>query len=1145
LSSVPEFIGKAYRLHEKLGEGSMGSVYRATHRLTGRIVALKRVRSMQEPEDVATENTARESPWNQNSIALRMSLAEEFQTLASLRHPHIVAVLDYGFDEQQDPYFTMELLRSPKNVLDWCRNQPIDFKIKILVHLLRALTYLHHRGVLHRDIKPSNVLVEDNQLKLLDFGIANAIGASTGLAGTLEYMAPELFLGRPATPASDLYSVGVLAYELLTNRFPHNVRSRTHFLQDVLGENSDATLIPVVVDLITARNFGTPVARDLDEATLLQRNLVDLEQNAGALAAIVTRLLAKDPADRYRDAAAVIRDLGKALGQSLPVETVETRESFLQAASFVGREIELAHLLDSLKAAQAGQGSVLMISGESGVGKSRLVSELRTRALVRSARVVSSQCQKEPSHSYQLWSKVLRELCLYTEITSQEIGVLKDIVPDIEALLDRVGQKPEPLPPQAAQARLRSAIEALFRRQTQLVLVLLEDLQWAELESLELLARLTSAIQSLPVLVVGTYRSHEAQEALRSLRGTQTIPLERLTELQIQTLCESMLGTAVTQPAMVQYLHRQTAGNAFFLVEVLRALATMAGQLDLVSQQELPEQLLTGGIEQLLERRLAQLPETDQAVLEVAAVAGRRLDERVLAHASGRQELSAWHMLCANAGILEAAAGIWYFAHDKMREFLLSRLGETRKQQIHRQVAESITAVYPDTTSHDAELAYHWNHADVPENAYICYLKAAQAASRLFIVAEARAHFSAALSLLARLPDTLDNRRRRVDTLIALTGVSLYAAKLDLILAHMSLAESLLDSILQFAPNTSADQARLAKVYFYRGRGYFVNGEVSQSIGSYEKTRQLAEKCGEKALYALSTGVIGHALVCQGRMGLARQYLTEAVAYFEPIGAGPDWGRMLAFLGVVMVAQGDVEQGFAHLDRVVKAAQDPTSVMLSHGYSSLAGLYMLDWGLMHDLAQKAVVIARQNDDQLIYCSALWLQAWSASMLGKQSEAEECQHKAHALFAKRGTVLNHDQLCVADADISLNGGHIEQAIANCQKAMIVSQNIDSIFGQGLAHRTWAAALAAQTPPDWAGALQHAEASLRFFEQGEAWLMVAHAHMILGKLAYGRGDLAKARAHRQKAAAQFAKSGLVDLLAEAQSHQAQNASERQVS
>ncbi|MCI0580417.1 MAG: serine/threonine protein kinase, partial [Chloroflexi bacterium] len=286
----------------------MGNVYRANDRLTGQDVALKRV---------ITADELLASTYGDTSYNPRLALAQEFEALASLRHPHIIAVLDYGFDDERQPYFTMDLLENAKTIVEAGHRQPLAAKITLLVQVLQALAYIHRRGLVHRDLKPGNVLVAPTLpgagslngvagvgvVKVLDFGLSVDINKATGTVGTLYYMAPEVLRGVSAGPPADLYAVGVLAYELFAGHNPFRDSDSVTVLDRILNVTPNVAVLEV----------PQPVQRLLE------------------------RLLAKEIANRYTSADEVIRDLSAAIDQPVPVETEATRESFLQAARLVGR----------------------------------------------------------------------------------------------------------------------------------------------------------------------------------------------------------------------------------------------------------------------------------------------------------------------------------------------------------------------------------------------------------------------------------------------------------------------------------------------------------------------------------------------------------------------------------------------------------------------------------------------------------------------------------------------------------------------------------------------------------------------------------------------------------------------------------------
>lgn len=671
-------INNRYVLCEKLGEGSFGAVYRTLDRLTGNTVALKQVTSP--PTQLMFSSRG-------DGKRVDLALAQEFRTLASLRHPHIISVLDYGFDQKRQPYFTMELLENPKTILQAGENQSIQTQISLLIELLQALTYLHRRGILHRDLKSANVLVTGHgRVKVLDFGLSTTVERATGTGGTLLYMAPELLRNQPSNRASDLFAFGIIAYQLLTGHYPFDRRSHTRIVSSILHQNPDFTGI----------------------------------ENA-QLAGVVATCLEKDPKARYDNAQKVVRALNEATGQPPPLESEAIRESYLQTAPFVGRANSLARLESALDAMLEGQSSVWLVGGESGVGKSRLVEELRIRALVNGVLVVRGQSVDGGGLPYQLWRDVLPRLILSIDLSDLEAGVLKAVVPHIETLMGREVPDIPPLTGTAGQQRLVQVITDVLKRQSQPLLLVLEDLQWTN-EGLAVLQHLAQIAEPQPWLLIGTYRQDERPDLPNEVSHTDLLSLKRLSENTIAELSQAMLGESGKQPDVLELLQRETEGNAFFLVEIVRALAEEAGQLADVGRMTLPATVFTGGIRKISQRRLSRVPQRCRPLLKQAAVTGRQLDKALLGLFAQDVSVENWLNACANAAVLEVTDNRWRFAHDKLRETVVAELSDDERPLLHRQVAQAIETIYPDDDQYAAILADHWQFAgDSEKEAYYAF----------------------------------------------------------------------------------------------------------------------------------------------------------------------------------------------------------------------------------------------------------------------------------------------------------------------------------------------------------------------------------------------------------------------------------------
>jgi tetratricopeptide (TPR) repeat protein len=443
---------------------------------------------------------------------------------------------------------------------------------------------------------------------------------------------------------------------------------------------------------------------------------------------------------------------------------------------------------------------------------------------------------------------------------------------------------------------LNLTIVEFCQRQPQPVLLLLEDLQWCN-ESLEPLKMLLRMVRQLPWLVVCNYRDEERRDLPVELPEAQLIKLNRLNETAIAELSAAMLGKTGEQPEVLALIQRESEGNTFFVVEVVRALAEEAGQLSAIGRHSLPRNLLAGGMQQVLRRRLARVPGWAQATLKVAAVVGRQLDPPVLLATAGDLDWESWLTACANAAVLDMADGHWRFAHDKLRATLLADLADNERSLLHGQVAQALEIVYPNDIAYAETLVDHWEQAGVQSKA-LPYL--VQVIERFIRIT---ANYAGAEALIARGLRYTETSHHAI--LLRLAGdAKRYQYDYEGALAHYA-------ACLQINPTNLQERAAvfngLSSACCLQGR----YGEAE----AYARQALAAAGNGEDT-HNLATGLYNLAVIAdaQGQYEFAKRHYGESLAIWQR--REDRWGqaRVLNRLGVMASKEGKREVARAYFD---------------------------------------------------------------------------------------------------------------------------------------------------------------------------------------------------------------------------------------
>ena len=694
---APEVIAGRYRVEGFLGRGGRKRVYRARDT---------------EAENREVAVAVFETEGIEETVLARAR--REAQAMGKLgEHPHVVRVLDSG-EEDRVPYIVSEYVGGGDvaGVLEDSegRRLDIDRALAIAIDVSRALEHAHSRGIVHRDLKPANIwLGDDGAARLGDFGLATSDRRSRAavegmLVGTVAYLPPEQALGRSSDARSDLYSLGAMLYELLTGEPPF------------AGQDA--------VAIIGQHLNSEPVAPSRHRPEI-----------APVLDRVVLELLAKTPDDRPASASEARRRLERAAAApDEPEPDDEAAENPLEALAggiFVGRERELDEMGSLLEDALRGQGRLLLLTGDPGIGKTRTAEQLATYARVRGAHVHWGRChESEGAPPYWPWSEAIRSYVrdadpvgLRWQLGSRAADVAQ-VVPELAERLGDLGEPPA-MEPEQARFRLFDSIAGFLggASQSRPLVLVLDDLHWADEPSLLLLSFVARRLADTGLLIVGTYRDielgrhHPLAETLADLgavEGARRIALHGLGPEGIASFIELTAGVDRPPPDLAEAIRDQTGGNPFFIGEVVRL---MAAEGRLGEDQARREVAIPQGVREVVGRRLDRLPEQANEVLRLAAVCGREFDLEIIERVSRHppEDVSGALAAAADARLIAESRerpGRYSFAHALVGETLHAEVPAARRAVIHREIGEAIEALHPDEVDERlGHIAHHYLEA--------------------------------------------------------------------------------------------------------------------------------------------------------------------------------------------------------------------------------------------------------------------------------------------------------------------------------------------------------------------------------------------------------------------------------------------------
>jgi serine/threonine protein kinase len=952
-----------YELLGRLGAGGMGVVYKARDTRLHRIVALKFLTEAHTREPEALKRFEREA-----------------RAASALNHPNICTVYDIG-EHDNRPFLILEFLEG-ETLQDRIQRGPltIDEILDFGIQISDSLDAAHQKGIIHRDIKPANIfLTARGGVKVLDFGVAKLYGAedrdrlsnaftatnSGCILGTAAYMSPEQARGEELDARTDLFSLGAVLYEMAIGRpsFPGGT-------------------VPMVFDALLHRD---PAPVDEIAPHLPAR-----------LSEIVSRALEKNREYRYRNALAILsalkdlkRDLqsgqyqpgAAALPKGIPLST--------EARTFVGREREITRLTQHFERMLGGAGTLVFLSGEAGIGKSTLAEEF-----IRSVRATHP------------------EVMIATGRSVEQYGIRESYLPFLEALsallrnqsdfpsallrahaptwclhlpafssgsdLDQMRRETAGATKHRMLREMGDALSALSSRAP--LLLLLEDLHWADPSTVDLLRYLCQRIPAERVLLLATLRPEDVQIGNYPLKNCKV-------ELQAHRQCDEILLDLLSLEDITKFINlrfspngfpaelaglirERTDGQALFTASLLDFLRERGDIVNANSNWTLTKPLseldleIPDNVRAMIRSKSEALDADCRLLLQYASVLGEEFLSTIIANLLDSDELKVEeqlatvaqaHRLIEMRGEEELPDGVsatrYAFAHALYQNVFYEELVSKRRALLHARAGEKLLLHYGDHAPRiAAQLAMHFERGRNWTRAIEFLISAGANARSMYANTQAEEHYTHALRLAVKLPvgtraetEFRIHKERaavylatsRFDPSIAdckdmidrahtigsqtLQYAALYTLGNTLFWAHrLHEMQSVLEDVLRLAERTQSEAARLQAVALM-AQGRLALGDLDDAEGEVTEVIERSSLVDKQTLLGV-LDVRARLAYFRSEYCNAEKMFTETLSLASELGSAFELLTSNYFLSLTLANLGRISEAFQVLHRGMQMA---------------------------------------------------------------------------------------------------------------------------------------------------------------------------------------------------------------------------------
>lgn len=1023
--NIGDTVDKRYRLKKLLGGGRIGKVYLAYDIKTNSDVAIKML-----------------SEWPHSDREINL-FKREFESIKNLNHPSVVKVFEQGQD-----YFTMEYIDGDS--LTKLKGGDVAQIFEVGIDIARVLEYIHRQGVIHRDLKPENIkLTSLGQVKILDFGFAigqdivNVLAVDNpDIAGTLNYMAPEVIKGFQIDPRADLYSLGIIFYELTTGQLPFK---SVDIVTTVLRQTESNPVAPTI--------HNPKITPGFEE--------------------IILKLIAKSPVKRFQSADELLEFMMRLAGRSEILKIkIDRGRKFLYPSKFVGRENELKQMQQIFNKAMLGRGKLLLIRGEDGIGKTSLLREFKAAITLSKTLVLSAECDNMSSNHWFGISQIIHEIFKFLEKSNSALllsarrwaPILLAVTPDLASKSYFVGSTTQT---NISDESLLQNLSLFFIEisRTYPLAILFDNLEWLDHSSTSLLHRLIQSSQDHPIFICGTYRGSAQQGVFESLiprltskKQCEEISLSGLSPAELGIQLGSMIGQEQFVGPILDKLYEISRGIPLLAEETMKNMADdglifRQGGVWQIEVDDLRKIRRPNILEDTLLKKYEEITTTSKRIVQIAAIINRRFPRLLLEKICKMPDNDLDRIVSSliEQGFLAQIADNlqieFIIGSPRLAELIYQRMLPKIKESLHEEIAKQLEQL-TGADNRAEELAYHYTQANLRRKSVPYWIAAGDQHEQQYVYPAAIQAYKKALDICQQK----NMQRELLEILEKLGTACCTMGQYDVALQHYQQG-----LILAGSPS--------AKTPFYKGLGiaFFKKGDFEKSKEYFETLLNILQQEHKNI------------------------------------------GTELTWMASLHIALGQYDDAQSLLKQAIKIARiEKNKLLQAIVYESSAQIHFMlgHWTHAMNYYQHALEILSKVENQRLQSQVCKGIAQIHLQQGRLAPAY--RHLEQALYLCHLTGDREQKIMISlDIGFLLEcSGHLESAHNRYLEALDLSQDFNIKIGEAYAEMNLGRYFLLQERP--MDALEHLQQSQEAFQTLQLTNAVAECHFFQGIAYHIQGD-----------------------------------------